>query len=601
MLTPTMQDGTGTIGSPQRQAFTSHDGAALSYRVWRPAAPNGQAVLLIHRGHEHGGRFEDVVPELELGGATVYAWDMRGHGLSAGEAGKLGHFAELVRDLEAFARHVEAEHGHALADQSVVAHSVGAVLAAAWVHDYAPPIRSMVLVTPAFRVKLYVPMALPAIRAGQHLRRDLEIKSYVKPGMLTRDAKQAQRYREDELIHREIAASVLVSMHDTADRLVRDAGTIQTPTLVLSAGRDVVVRMKEQRAFFDRLGSPRKRYRLFDEGRHDLLHDLNRESVLSEISEMICRESARSSAANDAASADRFGYTAQEYEWLTRPVCSYRKTKIAAERAVIRAAGRISDGVKVGLASGFDSGATLDYVYENEARGRWGVGRWIDRFYLNAVGWRGIRQRRLHNRELLMRAVRSSAMEHPGRPVRLLDIAAGCGRYTLDAALALHQEGLPVEVLLRDNTPSNLVQAERYAEQLGLAGVWTEVADAFDETGLRQLGEGGAFDVAIVSGLYELFPENQPVLASMHGLRHALRPAGWLIYTGQPWHPQLKMIARLLDNRLGQPWVMRRRSQAELDGLVRSAGFVKDLQLIDEDGIFTVSLARRLDEPEAGK
>ena len=36
--------------------------------------------------------------------------------------------------------------------------------AAAWVHDYAPPIRAMILAVPAFRVKLYVPFAIPFLR-----------------------------------------------------------------------------------------------------------------------------------------------------------------------------------------------------------------------------------------------------------------------------------------------------------------------------------------------------------------------------------------------------------------------------------------------------
>ena len=52
------------------------------------------------------------------------------------------------------------------------------------------------------------------------------------------------------------------------------------------------------------------------------------------------------------------------------------------------------------------------------------------------------------------------------------------------------------------------------------------------------------------------------------------------------------MIARVLDNRDGQPWIMRRRTQAELDELVRAAGFEKVDMEIDRFGIFTVSLAR---------
>jgi hypothetical protein len=75
-----------------------------------------------------------------------------------------------------------------------------------------------------------------------------------------------------------------------------------------------------------------------------------------------------------------------------------------------------------------------------------------------------------------------------------------------------------------------------------------------------------------------------------------MEPGGYLVYTGQPWHPQLEMIARVLpSHRDHQPWVMRRRTQAELDELVEAAGFEKLDQLTDEWGIFTVSLAQLAD------
>jgi len=98
-------------------------------------------------------------------------------------------------------------------------------------------------------------------------------------------------------------------------------------------------------------------------------------------------------------------------------------------------------------------------------------------------------------------------------------------------------------------------------------------------------------NLAIVSGLYELFPENGPVRNSLDGIGRAIANRGFLIYTNQPWHPQQEMIARVLPNRDGDPWVMRCRSQAEMDQLVAAAGFRKLDMLIDNAGIFTVSLA----------
>ncbi|MDE9499950.1 class I SAM-dependent methyltransferase family protein, partial [Xenorhabdus bovienii] len=101
--------------------------------------------------------------------------------------------------------------------------------------------------------------------------------------------------------------------------------------------------------------------------------------------------------------------------------------------------------------------------------------------------------------------------------------------------------------------------------------------------------------LVIVSGLYELFTDNTLIRNSLRGLADAIEENGYLIYTGQPWHPQLEMIARVLSShRENQPWIMRRRTQSEIDAMVEAAGFEKMYQLTDNWGIFTVSIAKRV-------
>jgi hypothetical protein len=100
-------------------------------------------------------------------------------------------------------------------------------------------------------------------------------------------------------------------------------------------------------------------------------------------------------------------------------------------RAGLKAGGALSDGIALGLRLGFDSGSTLDYVYRNRAQGRFGIGARIDRTYLDSPGWAGIRQRKLHLQELIGAAI--GWLRSRGEPVRIVDIAAGHGRYVLDA------------------------------------------------------------------------------------------------------------------------------------------------------------------------
>ena len=143
---------------------------------------------------------------------------------------------------------------------------------------------------------------------------------------------------------------------------------------------------------------------------------------------------------------------------------------------------------------------------------------------------------------------------------------------------------------LRDVKEANLAAGRELARRMGLENVAFRQADAFDEESLAAVDPPP--NVAVVSGLYELFPGNSPIRASLRGLARAMPSGGYLVYTGQPWHPQIEMIARVLPNREGEPWIMRRRTQEELDDLVREAGFEKIDMEIDERGIFTVSLAR---------
>src|SRR5437867_6429731 len=198
------------------QTFESWDGTELFYRAWIPVKTTNKALLLFHRGHEHSGRWQETVDSLGLDDIAIFARDARGHGRSPGQRGAANNFADVVKDVDAFVRHISRRHGIALENMIVLAHSLAGISVTAWVHDYAPPIRAMVLATAAFHVKLYLPFAIPTLR----ISRPRFVKSYVKARMLTHDREQAARYKSDPLIFRQIAVNVLLDLHDTAKRLV---------------------------------------------------------------------------------------------------------------------------------------------------------------------------------------------------------------------------------------------------------------------------------------------------------------------------------------------------------------------------------------------
>ncbi|HKS17313.1 MAG TPA: class I SAM-dependent methyltransferase family protein, partial [Planctomycetota bacterium] len=269
------------------------------------------------------------------------------------------------------------------------------------------------------------------------------------------------------------------------------------------------------------------------------------------------------------------------------PALSPKRLQYALARLVLKSIGRLSLGIRLAWRKGFDSGESLDYVYENSARGSLLIGRLVDRSYLDSPGWKGIRARKANIQELLEGLIRKLA---PSRqPVRILDVASGPGRYLLEI-LKKHPQ-VPIEARLRDFSPTGVEAGRELARRMELENATHETGDAFDAEGLARLTPRP--DIAIVSGLYELFPDNALIARSLRGLHGAVAEGGYLVYTNQPWHPQLEFIANVLVNREGKPWVMRCRPQAEMDDLVRAAGFEKEEMRIDDQGIFTVSVARR--------
>src|SRR5437763_11755392 len=189
----------------EERSFRTHDGVDLFYRYWPAiAGPAQGAILLFHRGHEHSGRMAHLADELDLPGFALFAWDARGHGRSPGERGFSPSIGTSVRDVQTFVDHIAATYAIKVEDMAVLAQSVGAVLAAAWAHDYAPAIRCMVLASPAFKVKLYVPFARAGLALQRRVRGDFFVNSYVKPRLLTHDPGRIASYRADPLITRAI-------------------------------------------------------------------------------------------------------------------------------------------------------------------------------------------------------------------------------------------------------------------------------------------------------------------------------------------------------------------------------------------------------------
>jgi SAM-dependent methyltransferase len=254
----------------------------------------------------------------------------------------------------------------------------------------------------------------------------------------------------------------------------------------------------------------------------------------------------------------------------------------------MRTVGRASAGIDLGYRHGFDSGEMLDYVYANRARGRWGYGTLVDRLYLDSIGWRAIRARKD-----LLQSVLRAAIERQraaGRPIVILDVAAGPGRYLQELAVDFGDPG-DLTIICRDLDEQGLEQGRAQAQRRGLRHVRFERGDACDAVSLATVRPRPTLVVA--SGLYELL-DAAAIQRSMAGIHALLEEGGEFVFTTQVHHPQLELIANVLPNRFGQPWVMACRSVATVESFARQCGFTSLATRLEPLGLFAVTRGRKV-------
>lgn len=237
-----------------------------------------------------------------------------------------------------------------------------------------------------------------------------------------------------------------------------------------------------------------------------------------------------------------------------------------AWRLAYRSVGRLSEGVRTGLAHGFDSGQFMAYAYANEPTGALGLGRWIDRRLLGSLTCTSFRE----TSRLATEALRELLDERAGRETLVVDLAAGPARYLLDV---LAERPRPeVRVLLRDVDGAGLQAALDAAAARGLERIDGAVGDALDPDSLATIAREP--DIALELGLYGMFPD-EAIAAHLRDLATTVAPRA-LVASLQVHNPEIAHIAGVWPSRSGGRCAWRLRPLDLLLSWANDAGFALD-------------------------
>ena len=508
---------------PQAHDFQTPHGDSLPYSHWRSASRRRGAVALVYSGGIQHAEPAALVVSLDLPDLDFIAFD-------AGDS--RSGVAAPARTIQAFVDRIGSAHGVPVADLFLIAQGDGAFALSLWAHDHGARVRGLTLVAPTFETRSQVPFARAV-------------------------AQTMRRWHGPFSDEREAAV----------ERTVSHASAIGCPVQLLVAGADRVAHPELQRRFFEGLGNPAKNRLDLPGAPHDVFGAADSATAVLAVRTFVLQQfDAPPQPAVAPAIAKPGAVATEPPEPWKRPPPSF----------ATRWRGRLSDGIRLGLDTGFESGSALDYIYRAEPQGRGTIGRRIDARYLNTVEADALRERVRHVQGFVLESMERLAERR--RDVRLIDIAAGPGRYLLDAV-----RSSPVKagaVLLRDIDEAEVRAGQGWISRYEMQDVARfEKADAFDRLSLASIFPRPT--IAIASGLYERFEDDALVRRSLAGVGDAVQDGGYLIYTCAPWHPQPEPVGR------------SRRGQAALDRLVEEAGFRKIVQHGDVWGLRTVSLAVR--------
>ena len=558
--------------------FNTFDGNKIFYRVWN-FEKNKKTLIIIHRGHEHSERLNNLAQDEKFLKYNIFAYDLRGHGYTKIKSSP--NSMDYVRDLDSFVKHIKSEYQIKEEDIFIIANSIGGVILSAYVHDFAPNIAGIALLAPAFEIKLYIPFARQLITLLTKIKKDAKVMSYVKAKVLTHDIEEQNKYNSDKLINKEINAKLLIDLVDMGKRLVEDSMAIELPTIIFSAEKDYVVKNSAQKKFFLNLSSKKREFIELENFYHGIIFEKERQKVYKMLDDFIQDVFKNKNITLDVSPRE---FSRKEYERIALgeyPLSE--KIFYSIQKFSMRTFGFLSKGMSLGLKYGFDSGISLDYIYKNQADGKLLLGKFIDRFYLNQIGWAGIRERKKNLLTLIEEKINSLGEEN----VKILDVAGGTGNYLFDI-----KEKYPnVQILINEFKKSNIEVGEEVIKKNNWENISFVNYDCFDKETYKKINYTP--NIVIISGVFELFENNKMLENTISGVAEILDKNGAVIYTGQPWHPQLKQIALVLNSHKGhgKSWLMRRRSEKELDSLFENYNLKKEKMLIDNDGIFTVSLA----------
>ena len=221
---------------------------------WSPDTPIKAVICIVHGLGEHSGRYRTLAEYLTARGFEVVSFDLRGHGLSAGQRGHAPSFQKILQDIDTFM--ADAAGIDSTKPLFLLGHSMGGTLVAnysmAYQTKFAGVIVSSALFQPAFTPPKW---KLTLARLLRGFWPSLSLSNEIDDSLLTRDRVSRQQRKKDSLVHDRISVSMGAGLLDLGQELLDQVGEVDFPLLVMHGDADQITSHHASAEFAKKAGS----------------------------------------------------------------------------------------------------------------------------------------------------------------------------------------------------------------------------------------------------------------------------------------------------------------------------------------------------------
>jgi alpha-beta hydrolase superfamily lysophospholipase len=251
---------------------------AVHIHEW-PTHESRYIALIVHGYGEHAGRYKELAERLQADGASVYAPDHYGHGLSDGPRADFDDVGDLVGDLDAVASAARRQHpGLPLV---VVGHSMGGLIATRFAQEHGTDLAALVLSGPIIGGNPDVEALL-----GLDPLPDVPLD----PAVLSRDPTVGEQYAADELVyHGPFLRNTLQAIF-AGGRTVAAGPVLSPPTLWLHGEQDALAPLSATRPVAEKIAGPVFEQKVYPGAMHEIFNETNRTEVIDDVIAFVNRQ-----------------------------------------------------------------------------------------------------------------------------------------------------------------------------------------------------------------------------------------------------------------------------------------------------------------------